>query len=126
FPGRFWAALGSGENLNEHVTGDVWPAKEIRDDRLVEVVGLIRRLLAGEEVSHHGLVTVDRARIWSLPEEQPALLGPAVTVPTARRAASWADGLITVNQPHDILRRMIDAYRDADGRGPLALQVHLS
>ena len=27
FPGRFWAALGSGEALNEHVTGDPWPSK---------------------------------------------------------------------------------------------------
>ena len=27
FPGRFWAALGSGEAMNEHVTGDPWPDK---------------------------------------------------------------------------------------------------
>lgn len=126
FPGRFWAALGSGENANEHITGDPWPTKDVRDDRLVETVGLIRRLLAGEEVTHHGLVTVDRARIWTLPETPPPLLGPAVTVATARRAASWADGLITINQPHDVLREMIDTYRDAGGRGPIALQVHLS
>ncbi len=126
FPGRFWAALGSGENANEHITGDPWPVKDVRDDRLVETVGVIRRLLAGEEVTHHGLVTVDRARIWTLPEEPPALIGPAVTVATARRAASWADGLITINQPHDVLREMIDAYREEGGRGPLALQVHLS
>ena len=33
-PGRFWAALGSGENLNEHVTGDRWPDKATRDRRL--------------------------------------------------------------------------------------------
>ena len=39
---------------------------------------------------------------------------------------SWADGLVTVNQPHDKLREMIAAYRDAGGRGKLALQVHLS
>ncbi len=126
FPGRFWAALGSGENANEHITGDPWPVKEVRDDRLVETVGIIRRLLAGEEVTHHGLVTVDRARIWTLPDEPPALIGPAVTVATARRAAGWADGLITINQPHDVLREMIDAYREEGGRGPLALQVHLS
>ena len=25
FPGRFWAALGSGEAMNEHITGDGWP-----------------------------------------------------------------------------------------------------
>ncbi|WP_199421500.1 TIGR03885 family FMN-dependent LLM class oxidoreductase [Actinotalea solisilvae] len=126
FPGRFWAALGSGENANEHITGDPWPVKEVRDDRLVETVGVIRRLLAGEEVTHHGLVTVDRARIWTLPEEPPALIGPAVTVGTARRAATWADGLITINQPHDVLREIVDAYRSEGGRGPLALQVHVS
>ncbi|WP_182113904.1 MULTISPECIES: TIGR03885 family FMN-dependent LLM class oxidoreductase [unclassified Actinotalea] len=126
FPGRFWAALGSGENANEHITGDPWPVKEVRDDRLVETVGVIRRLLAGEEVTHHGLVTVDRARIWTLPEEPPALIGPAVTVATARRAATWADGLITINQPHDVLRELIGAYREEGGRGPLALQVHVS
>ena len=27
FPGRFWAALGTGEALNEHVTGSRWPDK---------------------------------------------------------------------------------------------------
>ena len=27
FPGRFWAALGSGEAINEHVTGDPWPRR---------------------------------------------------------------------------------------------------
>ena len=47
FPGRFWAALGSGEASNERVTGEPWPRKELRDQRLVECVGVIRRLLRG-------------------------------------------------------------------------------
>src|SRR3954470_9281314 len=64
FPGRFWVALGSGENSNEHVTGDPWPRKPVRDARLRECVDVIRALLAGEEVSHDGLVTVDRAKLW--------------------------------------------------------------
>ena len=126
FPGRFWAALGAGENANEHVTGDPWPIKEVRDARLLEVVEVIRRLHAGEEVTHHGLVTVDRARVWTLPDTPPPLIGPAVTVATARRAAGWADGLITINQDHDVLREIIHVYREAGGRGPLALQVHVS
>jgi alkanesulfonate monooxygenase SsuD/methylene tetrahydromethanopterin reductase-like flavin-dependent oxidoreductase (luciferase family) len=87
---------------------------------------VIRALLAGEEVSHDGLVTVDRARLWTLPEIQPALICPAVSVATARAGADWADGLVTVNQPHDKLREMVAAYRDAGGRGKLALQLHLS
>jgi alkanesulfonate monooxygenase SsuD/methylene tetrahydromethanopterin reductase-like flavin-dependent oxidoreductase (luciferase family) len=49
-----------------------------------------------------------------------------VSVATARRGADWADGLVTINQPHDHLRQMIAAYRDAGGRGKLILQLHLS
>lgn len=126
FPGRFWVALGSGENMNEHVTGDPWPDKPVRDARLLEVVDVVRRLLAGEEVSHRGLVTLDRARVWTLPAEPPALLAAAVSAATAARGAGWADGLVTVNQAPEALRRVVGAYRDAGGRGSVALQVHVS
>jgi probable non-F420 flavinoid oxidoreductase len=126
FPGRFWAALGSGEAANEHITGDPWPPKEHRDRRLLECVDVIRRLLAGEEVTHHGLVTVDRARLWGPPDPPPPLVATAVSLPTTEMAAGWADGLITLNQPHDHLRRMVAAYREKGGRGPVRLQVHLS
>jgi probable non-F420 flavinoid oxidoreductase len=126
FPGRFWVALGSGEAVNEHVTGDAWPRKEVRTERLEECVDVIRRLLAGEEVSHDGLVTVDRARLWELPDPQPLLVGPAVSVESAGRVAAWADGLVTVNQPVETLRQVLAAYREAGGRGRAALQLHLS
>jgi probable non-F420 flavinoid oxidoreductase len=126
FPGRFWAALGSGEAMNEHITGERWPRKDIRDARLRECVEVIRALLAGEEVTHDGLVTVDRARIWTQPERLPPLVAPAVSVGTARTAADWADGLVTLNQSHEKLRAMLSAYRDAGGRGTAALQLHLS
>ncbi|HZI96593.1 MAG TPA: TIGR03885 family FMN-dependent LLM class oxidoreductase [Actinomycetales bacterium] len=126
FPGRFWVALGTGEASNEHITGAGWPRKDLRTRRLRECVDIIRALHAGEEVSHEGLVTVDRARLWTLPETPPALIGPAVSVQTASDVADWADGLITVNQPHDHLRAMVDAYRGAGGRGRLHLQVHVS
>ncbi|MEV0157399.1 TIGR03885 family FMN-dependent LLM class oxidoreductase [Micromonospora sp. NPDC050686] len=126
YPGRFWAALGSGEASNEHITGDAWPRKELRNARLRECVDVIRALLAGEEVSHDGLVRVDRAKLWTRPEESPALIGAAVSVQTARWCAEWADGLITVNAPTAHLKRMIEAYREAGGRGPLHLQVHVS
>src|SRR5688572_19940060 len=126
YPGRFWAALGTGEASNEHITGARWPRKPVREARLRECVDVIRALLAGEEVSHDGLVTVDRARLWTRPEVPPALLGAAVSEKTARWCAEWADGLITVNAPVPTLRRIIAAYRDAGGRGPINLQVHLS
>jgi probable non-F420 flavinoid oxidoreductase len=126
YPGRFWAALGTGEASNEHITGDGWPRKAVRQQRLEESVDVMRRLLQGEEVSHDGLVTVDRARLWTLPAEPPALLGAAVSTATAQRCAGWADGMITVAAGDDQLRRMISAYKDNGGRGKVCLQVHLS
>ena len=126
FPGRFWTALASGEAMNESVTGERWPAKPIREARLDECVSIIRRLLEGEEVSHQGLVTVDRARLWDRPDERPLLVAPAVSPESAARVAAWADGLITVNQPIETLREVIDAYRGAGGQGSVALQLHLS
>ena len=92
YPGRFWVALGSGEASNEHITGDRWPRKAVRNARLRECVDVMRALLAGEEVSHDGLVTVDRARLWTLPAEPPPLLAAAVTPATARWAADGRTG----------------------------------
>ncbi len=126
FPGRFWAALGSGEAMNEHVTGDPWPPKHERNERLAESVTVIRRLLAGEEVDHDGRVRVHRARLWTIPETPPPLFATAVSAETAGWAASWADGLATVLQPPEALEAVLAAYRDAGGTGPAILQVHLS
>jgi probable non-F420 flavinoid oxidoreductase len=127
FPGRLWVALGSGEASNEHITGAPWPDKATRDARLRECVEVMRALFAGETVSRDGLVRVDRARLHTMPAQPPPLVGPAISVETARRAGEWADGLATVNQPRDKLVEMIDAFRSNGGEGKrLVLQVHLS
>lgn len=126
FPGRFWMAPGSGENLNEHVTGQPWPDRQERRERLAECVEVIRRLHRGETVDHRGRVTVDGARVWDLPERPIPLLAPALSAETAAWSAEWADGLITVNQSPEDLRGLLEAYRGRGGRGPAVLQVHLS
>jgi probable non-F420 flavinoid oxidoreductase len=127
YPGRFWAALGSGEALNEHVTGDAWPSKPVRDARLLECVEVMRALLRGDEVSHDGLVRVDRARLWSLPSTAPALVGAAVSAETAATVGTWADGLITVNQSLEVLEQVVASFRDGGGGDkPVYVQVHLS
>lgn len=127
FPGRFWVALGSGQNMNEHVTGEKWIGKDLRQERLEECVEVIRRLHAGEELTYRGRhVTVERARLYSLPPQPPALLAPALSPATAARAARWADGLITVNAELESVREIVAAYREGGGTGPLALQVHVS
>ncbi|MFC4852084.1 TIGR03885 family FMN-dependent LLM class oxidoreductase [Actinophytocola glycyrrhizae] len=127
FPRRLSVAFGSGEFSNEHVTGEPWPDKATRNARLRECVDVVRALLTGDEVTHHGLVHVDRARLWTLPEQPPRLLATAVSAATARWAAEWAEGLVTIWQPADTLRGIVEAFRENGGDGkPLALQVHLS
>jgi probable non-F420 flavinoid oxidoreductase len=127
FPERFWFAVGSGEAVNEHVTGAPWPRKDLRNQRLRECVDVMRALWRGEEVSHDGLVTVDRARLYSLPARPPLVFGAAVSAATARWVGSWADGLITVNAAVEELQPVLDAFREGGGDGkPIRLQVHLS
>ena len=127
FPGRLWVALGTGEASNEHITGERWPSKAERNARLLECVEVMRALFAGEVVDHHGIIRVDRAKLWTLPPEPPPLIGPAVTEETAAWVGGWADGLVTINQPRDKLERMIAAFRENGGEGKrLAVQVHLS
>lgn len=125
FPGRFWVAFGSGEALNEHVTGQTWPKKAERQQRLREAVKAIRGLLAGERLSADGAVRVHDARVWSLPEQPPPILGAAVSAETAGWLASWADGLITVAAA-ERTRTVLDRYRSAGGGGQAHLQIHLS
>lgn len=127
YPGRYpWVALGSGENLNEHVTGDLWPPKPIREERLRQAVAVMRDLLDGKTVTHDDLVRADRAQLWTLPDVAPMLVAGAVSPRTAAWAAGWADGLITVNTSPAKVREVVSAYRDAGGKGSVSIQVHLS
>lgn len=124
---RFTPALGSGQALNEHVVGGVWPVKAVRNQRLAECADVIRRLLAGETVDHDGLVTVRQARVYSLPDEPPPLFAAALSPASARQVAAWADGLITVNAPYERLREVLDAFAEGGGEGrPVHVQAHLS
>src|SRR5215207_4775745 len=96
FPERFWVSLGSGEAVNESITGAVWPSANERDARLLESVEVMRALFRGETVDHHGLVTVQEAKLWTRPATPPLLFGAALAPETARWIAGWADGMITI------------------------------
>ena len=127
YPGRFWIAVGSGQLLNEHITGDPWPSKPERNERLLAAADTLRRLWAGETVDRDGPVRVSEARLWTRPDRPPMLLGAAVTPETAAWLAGWADGLITVSQPDDKLDAVVEAFRANGGEGkPMYLQVHLA
>ncbi|MCV0403183.1 MAG: TIGR03885 family FMN-dependent LLM class oxidoreductase [Chloroflexi bacterium] len=127
FPERFWIAVGSGQLLNEHITGERWPSKPERNERLRESADVMRRLWAGETVSHDGHVTVSEARLWTRPEHAPMLVGAAVTPETAGWVAGWADALITVVQADETLDEIVKAFRSNGGADkPMFLQVHLA
>jgi probable non-F420 flavinoid oxidoreductase len=124
FGGRFWIATGSGQALNEHVTGTAWPAKDLRNARLKECVDVMRALWRGETVTHRGLVTVEDARLYSLPEREPTVIGAAITPATARWLAPWVDGLITVSHPPEKLAQVVEAFRSNGGDGkPMYVQA---
>lgn len=127
FPGRFTAALGSGEALNEHITGEPWPEKPARNDRLEAAAQAILRLLAGSEVDTSGHVRIHRARLHTLPRTRPPVYAAAMTPRTAGQVGRWADGLITVNAPLDDVAAVIRAFRSTAGPdAPCQVQVHLA
>lgn len=127
YPERFDVALGSGEALNEHITGDAWPAKSIRNKRLEESADVIRRLLNGETVNNSGLINVHEAKMYTLPQVVPKLMCAALSKETAAWAGSWADGLLTIYQPEKQLMEVIKAFRTNGGRGkPVHVQMAFS
>ncbi|MBA3648701.1 MAG: TIGR03885 family FMN-dependent LLM class oxidoreductase [Chitinophagales bacterium] len=126
FPNRFWMALGTGEALNEKITGEKWPAKSIRNQRLLECFDIIKRLLNGELVSHSGHVTIENAKLYTLPKYQPLLLGAALTPETAEWMGSWAEGLLTAHKPINELKEIVNAFKKGGGEEkPVYLQVQL-
>ena len=127
FPERFWLAIGSGQLLNEGITGENWPVKEERNARLRECADVMRRLWDGAEVTHHGRITVERARLWTRPESPPPLIGAALSTETARWLGEWADGMITVGTPdQEADRERVEAFREEAPEKPVYLKVQLS
>jgi probable non-F420 flavinoid oxidoreductase len=127
FPHRFCLTVGSGQALNEHITGQKWLVKSDRNARLKECVDVIRALWSGETVTHHGLVSVENAKLYTRPDVPPPIIGAAITLETAEWLGSWADGLITISHPVDKLKTIVDAFRRGGGTGkPMILKVQLS
>jgi G6PDH family F420-dependent oxidoreductase len=120
-PGRFFLGLGTGEALNEHVTGERWPSADERRDMLAEAIDVIRKLWTGEMVSHEGAYfTLVDARIYSIPESLPPIYIAAGGKQAAKLAAEYGDGLIATSPDPDVTR----AFDDAGGsRKPRLGQV---
>ena len=105
-PGRFYLGLGTGENLNEHVTGAKWPPAKVRLDMLEEAIDVIRDLWRGEETSHYGEhYTVENARIYTVPPTPPPIYIAAKGERAVALAAQKGDGLIAVAPDEKLVER---------------------
>jgi coenzyme F420-dependent glucose-6-phosphate dehydrogenase len=119
-PGRFFLGVGSGENLNEHILGDRWPETGVRIEMLEEAVEVIRKLWQGGYQSHHGKhYTVENARIYTLPDQLPAIIVSATGPQAAEAAARVGDGLWSTSPNAEV----VDAWRKAGGSGPVYGQL---
>jgi coenzyme F420-dependent glucose-6-phosphate dehydrogenase len=113
-PGRFSLGVGTGENLNEHVTGERWPSTVERQDRLAEAIEVIRALWEGELTSHRGEhYRVENARIYSMPEEPPPLLVAVAGSRSVELAAEHGDGIIGTAP----IAQSVKQFRDEGGEG---------
>jgi probable non-F420 flavinoid oxidoreductase len=124
YPDRFWISLGSGEAVNESITGTYWPEKAERNALLRECVDVFRALFAGERVTHRGRVTVVEAKLYSRPSTPVPLIGAAMSEKTAEWCGTWADGLLTSGGTVDAVKPLIEAFRRGGGEGkPVYLQT---
>jgi G6PDH family F420-dependent oxidoreductase len=96
-PGRFFLGVGSGEALNEHVTGARWPETDVRLRMLDEAVAVMRLLWTGENQSFHGdFYTVENARLYDVPAEGVPVMVAAAGPKAAELAGRIGDGFINV------------------------------
>jgi coenzyme F420-dependent glucose-6-phosphate dehydrogenase len=128
YEGRLpWVAVGSGQAISERAVGRDWPGKCERNRRLFAGTQIIKRLLAGETVTEYGTVAALNARVWSLPEQTPLLVGAAVSELTAQWLGGWADGLLTAGHEPDKLAKVVAAFRRGGGEGkPVHVKLGVS
>lgn len=98
-------ALGAGERLNEHVTGQPFPAIDVRHDQLGEAIAIIRALLTGEWTTirgHH--FTVEDARIYDLPTQPIDLVvGVSGDASLDLAASAGAAGIMATDPDPDLV-----------------------
>ena len=104
--GRFVLGVGTGENLNEHVTGARWPGAGQRLEMLEEAVEVIRALHGGENVNHRGThYTVENARLYTAPDGPVPIYVSAFGPRAVALAARIGDGYCLTMPDADLVTR---------------------
>ena len=96
-PGRAFVAVGTGEALNEYSATGLWPGHTGRQRRVEEAVELMRKLFAGDPVTHRGrYYQTHQAKLYTRPEQAPPVYVGSSVPASARFAGRVGDGLLTV------------------------------
>jgi G6PDH family F420-dependent oxidoreductase len=112
--GRFILGVGSGEALNEHVTGARWPSTNTRLEMLEESVEVMRKLWTGDFVDHHGQhYTVENAKLYTLPDKPPLVYISGFGPKAAALAGRIADGYVSTTPDEDLIK----TFRENGGEG---------
>ncbi|GAA2687311.1 TIGR03557 family F420-dependent LLM class oxidoreductase [Nonomuraea recticatena] len=112
--GRFRLGVGTGEALNEHITGSVWPPAEERLEMLEEAVEVMRKLWQGDLVTHRGAhYRVDTARLYTLPDQPPPIYMSGFGAKSVELAGRIADGYISTGPAAE----MVELFHKSGGEG---------
>ncbi|SDQ08366.1 TIGR03557 family F420-dependent LLM class oxidoreductase [Quadrisphaera sp. DSM 44207] len=121
--GRFTLGVGSGERLNEHVTGQEFPGVHRRQERFRESLEIIRLLWQGGYQNYEGKhLSIEDARVFDLPDTLPVIAVAAGGKLAARIAAELGDGLFVTEPRPDLTQ----AYAAAGGSGPKYAEVPMA
>lgn len=121
--GRFTLGIGSGERLNEHVTGAAWPSVTVRQEKMREALQIIRLLWQGGYRSFEGKhLQLSDARVFDLPDTLPVIAVASGGRQASTIAAELGDGLFATEPRTDL----VEAYRDAGGSGPRYAEVPIA
>jgi coenzyme F420-dependent glucose-6-phosphate dehydrogenase len=126
--GRLFLGVGTGESMNETpVTGDAFPGRKERRQRLAEAIRLIRLLWSEERVDFDGdFYRTSKATIYDRPDE-PVPIYVAASGPLAAKLAGRAgDGFICTSGKdpalYDELLAKVAEGAVAAGRDPAGIR----
>jgi G6PDH family F420-dependent oxidoreductase len=115
--GRFFLGIGTGEYLNEHVTGQHWPVLSTRQEMLREAVDVIRALQGGDYVTHKGrYFQVENARLYTRFSSPTPIYVAASGPDSGTLAGEIGEGLISTAADAEVVQAFEAAGRKTGPR----------
>ena len=112
---RFTLAIGAGEALNEHITGERWPAIPERHQMLEEAIEIFRLLWSGGVHTWVGdYFEIAHAQLYTLPDKPIPIVVGVSGPKSIALAAEKADGIMATEADEELTKD----YAAAGGKGP--------